>query len=180
MVFQSFNLLPTLTALENVELPLHVPGGIRRPSSSAEKLLSEVGLRHRLHHRPAQLSGGEQQRVAVARALITEPAIIVADEPTGNLDTSTGDELITLLLDLRTRRGTTLLVATHDNDLAVRADRILRVRDGRLTVCSATSGFCCATQGDRCGGVGDGQRWRCSASPSVLLRWWPCRWLRRR
>jgi putative ABC transport system ATP-binding protein len=133
MVFQSFNLLPTLTALENVELPLHVPGGIRRPSSSAEKLLSEVGLRHRLHHRPAQLSGGEQQRVAVARALITEPAIIVADEPTGNLDTSTGDELITLLLDLRKQRGTTLLVATHDNDLAVRADRILRVRDGRLT-----------------------------------------------
>lgn len=133
MVFQSYNLLPTLTALENVELPLHVPGGVRRPSSSAEELLTEVGLGHRLHHRPTQLSGGEQQRVAIARALITQPAIIVADEPTGNLDTSTGDELIALLLELRQRRGTTILVATHDNDLAVRADRILRVRDGRLT-----------------------------------------------
>jgi putative ABC transport system ATP-binding protein len=132
MVFQAYNLLPTLTALENVELPLLVPGQPRRDSGVAAELLASVGLGHRLHHRPAQLSGGEQQRVAVARALITEPALLIADEPTGNLDSATGEALIDVLLDVRRRRGTTVLVATHNDALARRADRVLRVRDGRL------------------------------------------------
>jgi putative ABC transport system ATP-binding protein len=95
-------------------------------------ILTGLGLGHRLHHRPAQLSGGEQQRVAVARALITDPPLLVADEPTGNLDTTTGEALIDVLLDVRRRHGTTVLVATHNEALARRADRVLRVRDGRL------------------------------------------------
>jgi putative ABC transport system ATP-binding protein len=135
MVFQSYNLIPTLTALENVQLPLLVPG--RHSSSNghlerARELLREVGLGHRLNHRPSQLSGGEQQRVGVARALATDPALLVADEPTGNLDSETGDALIHLLLDLRAHRGTTILVATHNDAVAGRADRILRLHDGRL------------------------------------------------
>jgi putative ABC transport system ATP-binding protein len=132
MVFQSYNLLPTLTALENVELPLLVPGQRKRQAGLAAEILTGLGLGHRLHHRPAQLSGGEQQRVAVARALITDPPLLVADEPTGNLDTTTGEALIDVLLDVRRRHGTTVLVATHNEALARRADRVLRVRDGRL------------------------------------------------
>jgi putative ABC transport system ATP-binding protein len=132
MVFQAYNLIPTLTALENVQLPLFVPGRNGHNPSRARDLLNEVGLGHRLDHRPSQLSGGEQQRVAVARALVSDPPLIVADEPTGNLDTDTGDALIHLLLDIRTRLGTTILVATHNNDVAARADRVLRMRDGQL------------------------------------------------
>lgn len=132
MVFQAYNLIPTLTALENVQLPLYVPGRNGHSDDRARELLVEVGLAHRLSHRPSQLSGGEQQRVAVARALVTDPAIVVADEPTGNLDSETGAALMDLLVDLRTRLGTTLLVATHNVDVAGRADRILRMRDGRL------------------------------------------------
>jgi putative ABC transport system ATP-binding protein len=132
MVFQAYNLIPTLTALENVQLPLFVPGRNGHSPERAREMLDDVGLGHRLHHRPSQLSGGEQQRVAVARALVADPPLIVADEPTGNLDTDTGDALIRLLLDIRTRLGTTILVATHNNDVAEKADRILRLRDGRL------------------------------------------------
>ena len=132
MVFQAYNLLPTLSALENVELPLLVPGQRARPAGRAAELLTGLGLGHRLHHRPAQLSGGEQQRVAVARALITDPPLLVADEPTGNLDTATGDALVDILLQIREEHGTTVLVATHNDALARRADRILRVRDGVL------------------------------------------------
>jgi putative ABC transport system ATP-binding protein len=130
MVFQAYNLLPTLTALENVELPLLVPGQPARPPGRARELLAGVGLGHRLHHRPSQLSGGEQQRVAVARALVTDPALLVADEPTGNLDTATGEALVDVLLEVRRRHGTAILVATHNLALARRADRVLQVRDG--------------------------------------------------
>jgi putative ABC transport system ATP-binding protein len=132
MVFQAYNLLPTLTALENTELPLLVPGQPHRDPGRARELLGGLGLGHRLHHRPAQLSGGEQQRVAVARALITDPALLVADEPTGNLDTATGEALVEVLLEVRRDHGTTVLVATHNDALARRADRLLRVRDGML------------------------------------------------
>ncbi len=133
MVFQSYNLIPTLTALENVQLPLYVPGREERPERRAAELLDEVGLGHRLHHRPSQLSGGEQQRVAVARALVADPSLLVADEPTGNLDSDTGAALMALLLDIRGRLGTTILIATHNDSVAGQADRILRLRDGRLT-----------------------------------------------
>ena len=104
----------------------------------ARELLEEVGLGHRLNHRPSQLSGGEQQRVGVARALVTDPSLLVADEPTGNLDSETGDALIGLLLDLRQRLGTTILVATHNDSVAHRADRILRLHDGQLASASVT------------------------------------------
>jgi len=132
MVFQSYNLIPTLTALENVQLPLHVPGRTGHSLDRARELLEEVGLGHRLSHRPSQLSGGEQQRVAVARALVVDPPLLVADEPTGNLDSETGNALMDLLLDIRARLGTTILVATHNDAVAKHADRILRLRDGRL------------------------------------------------
>jgi putative ABC transport system ATP-binding protein len=132
MVFQAYNLIPTLTALENVQLPLHVPGRDGHDMSRADALLVDVGLGHRLRHRPSQLSGGEQQRVAVARALVADPPLLVADEPTGNLDSDTGAALIELLLDLRKRLGTTILVATHNNSVAGRADRVLHLHDGKL------------------------------------------------
>lgn len=135
MVFQSYNLISTLTALENVQLPLLVPGRSRDSSGGLDRaraLLQEVGLGHRLNHRPSQLSGGEQQRVGVARALVTDPNLLVADEPTGNLDRETGEALVDLLLDLRQRLGTTILLATHNSAVAERADRILRMNDGRL------------------------------------------------
>jgi putative ABC transport system ATP-binding protein len=132
MVFQAYNLIPTLTALENVQLPLHIPGRDGRLMGQAAQLLQDVGLGHRLAHRPSQLSGGEQQRVAVARALVIDPPLLVADEPTGNLDSDTGAALMRLLLDLRERLGTTILVATHNDQVASVTDRILRMRDGRL------------------------------------------------
>jgi putative ABC transport system ATP-binding protein len=132
MVFQAYNLIPTLTALENVQLPLHVPGHNGHDPERARALLAEVGLSHRLSHRPSQLSGGEQQRVAVARALVADPPLIIADEPTGNLDSDTGQALMELLLEVRARLGTTILVATHNDAVAAQADRILRMRDGKL------------------------------------------------
>lgn len=132
MVFQSYNLIPTLTALENVQLPLFVGGRGGRSVDRAAALLREVGLGHRFHHRPAQLSGGEQQRVAVARALVGAPPLVVADEPTGNLDAATGEALIDLLLEVRRRHGTSIFVATHNADVAGRADRLLRLRDGEV------------------------------------------------
>jgi putative ABC transport system ATP-binding protein len=132
-VFQQFNLIPTLTALENVEAklaPTGIPATELRERASA--LLDEVGLASRATHLPAHLSGGEQQRVAIARALSVEPHVILADEPTGNLDTTTGGEVIDLLAGLAARRGTTVIVATHDTALAGRAPRRLTMRDGRL------------------------------------------------
>lgn len=133
-VFQMFHLVPTLTALENVMLPL-VPyrRGLKfRLQERARELLETVGLGDRLHHLPGQLSGGEQQRVAIARALINTPKVILADEPTGNLDSRAGAEIVALLRQLNRERGVTVLVATHNDAVAQAADRILRLRDGRL------------------------------------------------
>jgi putative ABC transport system ATP-binding protein len=132
MVFQAYNLIPTLTALENVQLPLLVPGRHGGDIDRARAVLEEVGLGHRLNHQPSQLSGGEQQRVAVARALVSEPPLIIADEPTGNLDSETGNALIDLLLDLRLRHGSTILLATHNPAVAERTDRTLQMHDGTL------------------------------------------------
>jgi putative ABC transport system ATP-binding protein len=132
-VFQQFNLIPTLTALENIEAKL-APAGLSAGESRAraETVLAEVGLADRATHLPAHLSGGEQQRVAIARALSIEPAVILADEPTGNLDSRTGAEIIETLAGLAADRGATVIVATHDHELAERAPRRLAMRDGRI------------------------------------------------
>jgi putative ABC transport system ATP-binding protein len=129
-VFQQFNLIPTLSAVENVEAKLAPVGGTR---ARALELLGEVGLGDRSDHLPQQLSGGEQQRVAIARALSVEPRVVLADEPTGNLDTATGSEIIDLLANLAVEHGSTIVVATHDASLASRAPRRLAMRDGHLT-----------------------------------------------
>ncbi len=131
-VFQSFQLLPGLTALENVMLPLELKGE-RQPRERASELLGKVGLDQRLTHYPKQLSGGEQQRVAIARAFATEPAILFADEPTGNLDNATGERVIDLLFRLNRDKGTTLVLVTHDEHLAGRCDRLIRLDAGRIT-----------------------------------------------
>ena len=130
-VFQSFQLLPGLTALENVMLPLELRGD-RDPRDQAAELLCRVGLEGRLQHYPKQLSGGEQQRVAIARAFAAEPAILFADEPTGNLDNVTGERVIDLLFQLNQARGTTLVLVTHDEHLAGRCDRLVRLEAGRI------------------------------------------------
>jgi putative ABC transport system ATP-binding protein len=130
-VFQSFHLLPSLTALENVLVPIEIAGGAD-PARRARALLSEVGLSERGHHYPSQLSGGEQQRVAIARALANAPPILLADEPTGNLDSATGRQVIDLLLDIHRARKTTLVLVTHDPDIAAIADTIVTLRDGRI------------------------------------------------
>ena len=130
-VFQQFNLIPTLTALENVEAKLAPLGGPHTRAKALE-LLREVGLSERAEHLPAHMSGGEQQRVAIARALSVEPRVVLADEPTGNLDTATGGEIIELLAGLAAEHGATVVVATHDTELARRAPRRIAVRDGRL------------------------------------------------
>jgi putative ABC transport system ATP-binding protein len=130
-VFQSFQLLPSLTAVENVMLPLELAGQ-EAPRRQAEQLLGRVGLEARLHHYPKQLSGGEQQRVAIARAYSMRPAILFADEPTGNLDSSTGARIIDLLFELNRERGTTLVLVTHDDELSVRCDRRILLQDGRI------------------------------------------------
>lgn len=132
-VFQSFMLVPTLTALENVQLPALLRGDNPAQSLSlARALLTELGLEKRQHHLPAQLSGGEQQRVALARAFIGKPAVLFADEPTGNLDRKTGDHIADQLFALNRESGATLLLVTHDLQLAARCDRRLRLRDGKL------------------------------------------------
>lgn len=132
MVFQAFNLIPTLTALENVEIPLYVGKYTGSPSARARELLNLVGLDHRLHHRPNQISGGEQQRVAIARALATDPAIVIADEPTGNLDAKNGANVLALITHLREQTGKTFIIATHDPAVASHADRSLRIVDGQV------------------------------------------------
>lgn len=130
-VFQSFQLIPTLTARENVQVPLELGGG-GGAGARASELLARVGLGGREHHYPAQLSGGEQQRVAIARAFVHSPRILFADEPTGNLDAATGGRIIELLLELNRERGATLVLVTHDPQLAARAGRIIRLADGRV------------------------------------------------
>ena len=132
MVFQAYNLIPTLTAQENVEVPLYVGDHPGSPALRAQELLTLVGLGQRFGHRPAQLSGGEQQRVAVARALATAPPLVIADEPTGNIDGRQGAALLDLLEELRQRTGTTFVIATHDEAVGGRADRVLRIADGVL------------------------------------------------
>jgi putative ABC transport system ATP-binding protein len=131
IVFQSFHLIPTMTALENVAVPLELAGAGDAFERAAQELAS-VGLRERVDHYPAELSGGEQQRVALARALAPHPAILVADEPTGNLDETTGREIVELLFAGHEKRGATLVLVTHDPALAQRCDRVVRLRSGRI------------------------------------------------
>jgi putative ABC transport system ATP-binding protein len=132
VVFQAYNLIPTLTAQENVEVPLYVGKHPGSPSARAKELLDLVGLSHRLTHRPGQLSGGEQQRVAIARALSTDPAFVIADEPTGNLDAKNGENILNLIARLRDQTGKTFIIATHDPAVATHADRAIRIVDGRI------------------------------------------------
>jgi putative ABC transport system ATP-binding protein len=138
IVFQSFHLVPTMTALENVALPLELAGE-DEAFERAEAELQAVGLGHRLHHYPAQLSGGEQQRVAIARAIVPDPAILVADEPTGNLDETTGQSIIDLLFALKRDRGATLVLVTHDLNLARLCDRMVRLRSGQVETGAASA-----------------------------------------
>lgn len=131
-VFQSFQLIPTLTALENVQVPLELSGTgtVREAATRATDLLTRVGLGDRIHHFPQQLSGGEQQRVALARAFVNDPRILFADEPTGNLDGTTGERIVELLQELNRERGCTIVLVTHDPALAARTQRTIRLRDG--------------------------------------------------
>ncbi|MDX1811029.1 MAG: ABC transporter ATP-binding protein [Gammaproteobacteria bacterium] len=131
-VFQSFQLLPSLTALENVMLPLELLQ-MQNPVQRAQEVLEEVGLGGRYDHYPRQLSGGEQQRVAIARAFVVRPRLLLADEPTGNLDSRTGENIINLLFDMNRAEGTTLILVTHDESLAARCDRKLHIEAGRLS-----------------------------------------------
>jgi putative ABC transport system ATP-binding protein len=131
-VFQSFNLLPRATALANVELPLRYAGQTRERSQLARQALEIVGLGNRVDHRPTELSGGQQQRVAIARALVTSPSILMADEPTGNLDSKSGKEIMELILSLNRDRGTTIIIVTHDPAVAAQTQRIIHLSDGQL------------------------------------------------
>ncbi len=133
-VFQSFQLIPTLTALENVQVPLELSGAVpvREATARARDLLSRVGLGDRTHHFPQQLSGGEQQRVALARAFVNQPRVLFADEPTGNLDETTGERIVELLMQLNRERGSTIVLVTHDAALAARTQRTIRLRDGSI------------------------------------------------
>jgi len=138
IVFQAFHLIPTMTALENVSVPLELAGR-RDAAARARAALESVGLGHRLTHLPGQLSGGEQQRVALARAFAPEPRLLLADEPTGNLDQATGEAVMDLLFRLRERSGTTLLLITHDADLAARCSRRIHLADGRVVAIDITT-----------------------------------------
>jgi putative ABC transport system ATP-binding protein len=131
IVFQGFHLIPTMTARENVAVPLEF-AGLPDAFARAQVALASVGLAHRLDHYPGQLSGGEQQRVALARALVVEPDLLLADEPTGNLDQATGQQIVALLFDLARERGATLVLITHDAELARRCGRMVRLQDGRI------------------------------------------------
>ncbi len=138
-VFQFFHLVPSLTAMENIQVPMEIAGR-RDARARAQALLDEVGLHQRGHHYPSQLSGGEQQRIAIARALANDPPLILADEPTGNLDSSNGSHILDLLMQVRRNRGVTLVMVTHDNHVAAVADERLVLRDGRPVADASTSG----------------------------------------
>jgi len=138
-VFQFFHLLPSLTALENVLVPMEI-AGVKQPARRAVTLLADVGLADRTHHYPSQLSGGEQQRVAIARALANDPPLLLADEPTGNLDSQTGRQIIELLLEVNRTRQTTIVLVTHDPELAALADVTVALRDGRVARLSERGG----------------------------------------
>ncbi|MEM2280811.1 MAG: ABC transporter ATP-binding protein [Candidatus Bathyarchaeia archaeon] len=141
-VFQTFNLLPTLTALENVELPMALAGKSQKEQrEKATKLLKNLGLGNRIHHRPKELSMGEMQRVAIARAMVNNPEVIIADEPTGELDSKTAKEIINLLLNVKEEWKTTVIVATHDEKIVEAADEIYALKDGQLTINSTIQGF---------------------------------------
>jgi ABC-type antimicrobial peptide transport system, ATPase component len=131
-VFQGFNLLNRSTALDNVELPMRYAGVTKGRKERARQALEMVGLGDRVNHRPTELSGGQQQRVAIARALVNDPAILMADEPTGNLDSKSGKEIMELILSLNRERGTTIILVTHDSSIGAQAQRVLRIRDGAL------------------------------------------------
>ena len=131
-VFQSYNLLPRITAAENVALPLHYGGGARGASRAAIAALERVGLGQRARHKPTEMSGGEQQRVSIARALVNSPSLVLADEPTGNLDTATSQEIMATLQELNEQDGITLIIVTHEADVANAARRIISIRDGRI------------------------------------------------
>ena len=130
-MFQSFNLLPRATALENTELPL-LYGRVKNSTEIAMQALERVGLKHRAKHKPTELSGGEKQRVAIARALVNQPAIILADEPTGNLDSVTGEEIMSLFHELNEQK-VTLIIVTHEEEIARQAKRIIKMKDGKIT-----------------------------------------------
>ena len=132
-VFQSFNLLPRQSALSNVELPMRYAGAVKGRRERAKAALEAVGLGDRIHHRPNELSGGQQQRVAIARALVNNPAILMADEPTGALDSKSGKEVMELLLNLNKERGTTIILVTHDPTVAACAQRVIRLSDGQIS-----------------------------------------------
>jgi putative ABC transport system ATP-binding protein len=131
-IFQTFNLIPVLSALENVEFPLLFQGARRGSRERARRALEEVGLAQYIGHRPDELSGGQRQRVAVARALVTDPAIVLADEPTANLDSATGEAIIDLMLEINRRDGTTFVFSTHDPKVMAHAHRVVRLQDGRI------------------------------------------------
>jgi putative ABC transport system ATP-binding protein len=150
MIFQTFNLLPTLTALENAALPLRLQGLCRRETEErATAMLERVGLKVRAHHRPDQLSGGERQRVAIARALVFRPPILLGDEPTGNLDSNTGEEILRLLDDLHREYNTTVLLVTHNDLAAAFCDRVLTLRDGQFVKELRTGRTGTASAGER-------------------------------
>ena len=131
-IFQSFNLLPRQTALSNVELPMRYAGVTKDRQKRAREALEAVGLADRIHHKPKELSGGQQQRVAIARALVNEPAILMADEPTGNLDSKSGKEIMDIILRLNREKGTTVIIVTHDSRIAEQTQRVIRLMDGMI------------------------------------------------